>query len=78
MYWLVVEPEHRPELRKIDDSLTVMQNIVGGVIQPMYLDDSVVLVCHEEGTRHLHPGCPQPSIDLLPWPETAPRVHDAL
>ena len=46
---LVVEPEHRPELRKIDDSLTVMQNIVGGVIQPTYLDDSVVLVCHEEG-----------------------------
>ena len=38
---LVVEPEHRPELRKIDDSLTVMQNIVG--------DDSVVLVCNEEG-----------------------------
>jgi hypothetical protein len=46
---LVVEPEHRPELRKIDDSLTVMQNIVGGVIQPTYLDDSVVLVCNEEG-----------------------------
>lgn len=46
---LVVEPEHRPELRKTDDPLTVMQNIVGRVIQPMYLDDSVVLVCNEEG-----------------------------
>lgn len=46
---LVVEPEHRPEVREIDDSLKVMQNIVGGYIQPIHLDDSVVLVCNEEG-----------------------------
>lgn len=46
---LVVEPEHRPEVREIDDSLKAMQDIVGGLIQPIYLDDSVVLVCNGEG-----------------------------
>ena len=43
---LVVEPEHRPEVREIDGSLEAMQSIVGGLIQPIYLDDSVVLVCY--------------------------------
>ena len=46
---LVVEPEQRPKEKEIDDSLTAMQNIVGGYIQPVHLDDSVVLVCNEEG-----------------------------
>lgn len=46
---LVVEPERRPEVREIDDSLKAMQQIVGGLIQPIYLDDSVALVCNDEG-----------------------------
>ena len=46
---LVVEPERRPEEKEIDDSLSVMQEIVGGYIQAVHLDDSVVLVCNEEG-----------------------------
>ena len=46
---LVVEPEQRPKEKEIDDSLIAMQNIVGGYIQPVHLDDSVVLVCNEEG-----------------------------
>lgn len=46
---LVVEPEHRPELREIDGSLAAMQDIVGGFIQPIYLDDSVALICNDEG-----------------------------
>ena len=49
MLVLVVEPEQRPKEKEIDDSLTAMQNIVGGYIQPIHLDDSVVLVCNEEG-----------------------------
>ena len=36
---LVVEPERRPEVREINDSLKEMQGIVGGLIQPIYLDD---------------------------------------
>lgn len=46
---LVVEPERRPEVREIDGSLKAMQDIVGGLIQPIYLDDSVALVCNDEG-----------------------------
>ena len=46
---LVVEPERRPELREIDGSLKSMQEIVGGLIQPIYLNDSVALVCNDEG-----------------------------
>lgn len=46
---LVVEPKRRPEVREIDDSLKAMQEIVGGLIQPIYLDDSVVLICNDEG-----------------------------
>lgn len=46
---LVVEPEHRPEVREIDGSLKTMQEIVGGLIQPICLEDFVVLVCNDEG-----------------------------
>ena len=47
---LVIEPERRPEVREIDDSLKAMQEIVGGYIQPVYpFEDSVALVCNEEG-----------------------------
>lgn len=46
---LVVESERRPEVREIDNSLKAMQEIVGGLIQPIYLDDSVALVCNDEG-----------------------------
>ena len=47
---LVVEPERRPELREIDGSLESMQEIVGGLIQPLYpFDDPVALVCNDEG-----------------------------
>ena len=47
---LVVEPERRPEVLEIDDSLKAMQDIVGGLIQPIYpFDDPVALVCNDEG-----------------------------
>lgn len=47
---LVVEPERRPEVREIGESLGAMQEIIGGLIQPIYpFDDSVALVCNDEG-----------------------------
>ena len=47
---LVIEPEHRPEVREIDGSLEAMQSVVGGLIQPIYpFDDPVALVCNDEG-----------------------------
>ena len=46
---LVVEPEHRPEVRDIDGSLKSMQEVVGGLIQALYIfDDPVALVCNDE------------------------------
>ena len=48
---LIIEPERRPEVREIDGSLKSMQEVVGGLIQPVpLLDDSaVILVCNDEG-----------------------------
>ena len=47
---LVIEPEHRPEVKEIDGSLKSMQEIVGGYVQAMYpFDDPVALVTNEEG-----------------------------
>ncbi len=48
---LVVEPERRPESREINGSLEEMQDIVGGLIQPIYPfeDASIALVCNDEG-----------------------------
>ena len=45
MQILVVEPERRPEVREIDGSLESMQEIVGGLIRPVYpFDEPVALV----------------------------------
>lgn len=50
LHVLVVEPERRPEVKEIDDTLKTMQGIVGGLIQPIYpFDDPVALVCNDEG-----------------------------
>lgn len=48
---LIVEPERRPEVKEIDGSLKAMQEIVGGLIQPIPLigDPDTVLVCNDEG-----------------------------
>ena len=46
---LVIEPECRPEVRAIDDSLNAMHEIVGAYSEPIYLDDSVALICNDEG-----------------------------
>lgn len=48
---LVIEPERRPEVREIDGSLETMQEIVGGLVQPVHFvdDTGVILVCNDEG-----------------------------
>lgn len=49
MHILVVEPEHRPEVREIDGSLRSMQEIVGGLIQALApFDEPLALVCNDE------------------------------
>ena len=47
---IVVEPQNRPVLRDIAPGLASMQEIVGGSIEAVYpFDESVVLVCNDEG-----------------------------
>lgn len=47
---LVVAPERKPEVREIEASLKAMQEIVGGLIQPIYpFEEPVALICNDEG-----------------------------
>ena len=45
---LVVEPGKKPYVKTIDNRLQAMQKVVGGYIEPIYLDD-VAIVVNEEG-----------------------------
>ena len=48
---LLVRPNELPEEIEIENTLEAKQKIVGGYIEQAYLpnDDSVVLICNEEG-----------------------------
>lgn len=48
---LLVKPNEIPEEIEIENTLEAKQKIVGGYIEQAYLpnDDSVVLICNEEG-----------------------------
>lgn len=45
---LVVEPEKKPYVKTIENSLQAMQEVVEGYIEPIYFDD-VAIVVNEEG-----------------------------
>ena len=50
MQVIIVEPQKKPEVWEIGDSLESMQKIVGGLIEAVYpFDEPVVLICNEEG-----------------------------
>lgn len=48
---LLVEPNKLPEEIELENTLEAKQELVGGYIECVYLpnDDSVVLICNEEG-----------------------------
>jgi hypothetical protein len=47
---LIIEPEKTPRIVDIENDLKTLQAIVGGYIEIVYpFDDTVALVCHEEG-----------------------------
>jgi len=46
---LIVEPYKEPYEKDIDNSLKSMQKIVGGLIEPVYLDENTAIICNEEG-----------------------------
>ena len=50
MQVVIVEPEKKPFVQNIDDTLTSMQQIVGGTIQAVYpFEEPVALICNDEG-----------------------------
>lgn len=49
MQVVIVEPEKKPFVQNIDDTLTSMQQIVGGTIQAVYpFEEPVALICNDE------------------------------
>lgn len=47
---LLVEPNKYPKMIEIDDTLEVMQTVVGGAIEEyMPFEDEVAIICNEEG-----------------------------
>ncbi len=46
---LIVEPHKEPYEKDIDKSLSSMQKVVGGLIEPVDLDENATIVCNEEG-----------------------------
>lgn len=47
---LMVEPNKKPYMVEIDNTLKDLQDAVGGMIQEIYpWNDSVALICNEEG-----------------------------
>lgn len=50
MQVVIVESEKKPFVQNIDDTLTSMQQIVGGTIQAVYpFEEPVALICNDEG-----------------------------
>ena len=45
---LVIEPHKKPYTQEVEHTLENLQRIVGGLIEPIYLDD-VAIVVNEEG-----------------------------
>jgi len=50
MQVVIVEPEKKPVVQNIDNTLTSIQQIVGGTIQAVYpFEEPVALICNDEG-----------------------------
>lgn len=50
MQVVIVEPEKKPVVQNIDNTLTSMQQLVGGTIQAVYpFEEPVALICNDEG-----------------------------
>ena len=46
---LVVEPSKKPYTKEIEGTLKSMQEIVKGLIEPIYIDNDAVIIVNEEG-----------------------------
>lgn len=46
---LVVEPGKAPVEREITGTLDSMQEVVGGMVQGLYIAEDIAIICNEEG-----------------------------
>lgn len=46
---ILVEPDKEPYVREISNSLNSFQNIVGGLIEYINLENNVDIICNDEG-----------------------------
>ena len=46
---LVVEPDKKPSIQVIDNTLEAKQELVGGLIEVVHLSDTADLICNDEG-----------------------------
>lgn len=50
MQVVIVEPEKKPVVQNIENTLTSVQQLVGGTIQAVYpFEEPVALICNDEG-----------------------------
>ncbi|KLU61720.1 hypothetical protein CEB3_c18980 [Peptococcaceae bacterium CEB3] len=52
---LVFQPGQLAQIREIQNTLAACQNVVGGYIEVIHLDDGLLLVCDEEGKLKGYP-----------------------
>ena len=48
---VVKDPGQKPVVQDIENKLEVLQELVDGYIQVVYLDESTAMICNEEGKR---------------------------
>lgn len=46
---LIIEPDKKPSIQVIDNTLEAKQEIVGGLIQYIPLSDTAGMICNDEG-----------------------------
>lgn len=51
-----VEPGRAPFVSEVRSDLKSIQKTVGGLIEPLYMDDGTILVCNDEGKLKDMPG----------------------
>ena len=46
---IIVEPNKQLYIKEVENKLSVLQNIVGGYIETVFIGNDIILICNEEG-----------------------------
>ena len=72
---LVFRAQSAPRLEHIPNDIHSMQDIVGGYIEAVHLNDALVLVCNEEGRLHNLPPTARCAAGEIVGPCFVAKVH---